>query len=128
MSRPTLHLYSTLKYPLLVVVLVTHTSLRHSVTTRTHIIRALRDVATAAFAALTLMLAVLYIACLCLKMLPSHMLSRHIILRTACLVHLIIVACSAHGGAMMLLWIALGVSMVLLTVILAATLNRNSRL
>lgn len=124
MSRCSRHLDTTLKYSLLIVCLVTHTSLRHCVASRTHIIRA-SDVATT-LATLALMLALLY-ASLRLEMLAGHVLSCHVILGTARLIHLIMLSSSAHR-AMMLLGITRSISMVLLTFVLAATLDRNSRL
>lgn len=47
----------------------------------------------------------------------------HIILGTARLVQLIVVSAAGHGRAMMLLWVARGVSVVLLALVLAPTLN-----
>ena len=128
MRIATGHGYSALKYPLLVVVLMAHaTSLRHA-TTITHATTAC-DVATTGLAAtlMLLMVAVLH-ALGSLEMLPSHTVPSHIVLRTARLIQLIVVAAAGHGRALVLLWVARGVSVVLLTLVLAATLNGNSRL
>ena len=83
------HLYTSLKYSLLVVVLVTHAALRRTVASCTHVTGA-RDVAST-LAPLALMLAILN-ALRRLKMLASHTMPSHVILWAARLVHLVVVS------------------------------------
>ena len=112
--------HAALEDPLLVVGRVVHATRAHAAHAASHA-SAARGVA--AFAPLTLIVTVLR-ARLRLEMLPSHLLSRHLILRTTSLIDMRAPAArSVH-----LLASTAGISMVLLPFVLAAALNRNSRL
>ena len=113
------HLHSTLEYSLLIVRGIVGAS-RSDCAGPTHIIGT--DVAT--FAALTLIMAI-FCACLGLEMLASHLLPNHLILWTARLVNLSMLTAPAP---MNLLRSIGSIAMMLFPFVLAAALNRNSRL